>query len=136
MKSYLIAFILVFVAWFLTDFLIHGIILKSTYAATAALWRPEAEMNRGLATLVTAIAALAFTGIYGALINPKSMAAGIKFGMLYGLAAGVSMGLGSYCYMPISIGLALMWFVGTLIQMLIAGAIVGTAIKTSPPEAG
>lgn len=135
MKSYLIAFILVFVAWFLTDFLIHGIILKSTYAATAALWRPEAEMNSGLATLVTAIAALAFTGIYGALINPKSMAAGIKFGMLYGLAAGVSMGLGSYCYTPISIGLALMWFVGTLIQMVIAGAIVGTAIKTSPPEA-
>ncbi len=135
MKSYLIAFIMVFVAWFLTDFLIHGIILKATYAETAALWRPEAEINHGLSTLVTAIVALAFTGIYGALVNPKSMAAGLKFGMLYGLAAGVSMGIGSYCYMPISIGLALTWFVGSFIQMLIAGAIVGTLIKTSLPEA-
>jgi hypothetical protein len=60
------------------------------------------------------------------------MATGLKFGMLYGLAAGVSMGIGSYCYMPISIGLALTWFVGSLMQMMVAGAIVGAVIKSSP----
>lgn len=135
MKSYLIAFILVFVAWFALDFVIHQIILAATYQATAELWRPKNEMKAGLGIVVTAFVALAFTGIYGALVNPKSLSTGIKYGMLYGLAAGASMGFGSYCYMPIPVSLALTWFAGTLVQMTLAGAIVGAIIRSSPAQA-
>lgn len=112
--------------------MIHGIILGPTYPATSNLWRPENEMKAGLGTLVSAFVAFAFTGIYGAFVNPKSLSAGLKYGMLYGLAAGASMGFGSYCYMPIPVGLTLTWFVGTLVKMILAGALVGAFIKSTP----
>jgi hypothetical protein len=37
--------IAVFLAWFLMDFVIHGVILASSYAATPSLWRPMHEMK-------------------------------------------------------------------------------------------
>ena len=34
-----------FVGVWITDFLIHGVWLQSTYKETMSLWRPEAEMR-------------------------------------------------------------------------------------------
>ena len=41
----ILAVVAVFVGVWLTDFLIHGVWLQSTYKETASLWRPEAEMQ-------------------------------------------------------------------------------------------
>ena len=45
-KRLIIAIVIVFIAIFATDFLIHGVWLKSDYAASASLWRPESEMQK------------------------------------------------------------------------------------------
>ena len=128
-KRILIAIVAIFLTWSVLDFVIHGVLLQSTYEATAALWRPMEEMKMGLMYLVTLLFTSCFVLIYAMLISDKSMAAGIKYGVLFGLAMGVSMGFGSYSYMPIPYTLAFTWFAGSLVESIVAGAIVGAIVK-------
>jgi hypothetical protein len=73
-KKLLLAVLILFVTWSVLDFLIHGMILRSTYQETPELWRPMEEMKMGLMYVVTAVYAAAFVGIYAFLIQPKSLA--------------------------------------------------------------
>jgi hypothetical protein len=63
------------------DFVIHGILLKPAYDATASLWRPMEEMNMPLMYLVTLVFALCFALIYQ-MIERKSLGVGIRYGLL------------------------------------------------------
>jgi hypothetical protein len=58
------------------------------------------------------------------------VAAGAKYGLVYGLAAGISMGFGSYLYMPIPYSLAWGWFLGCLVESIIGGALAGWIIRS------
>ena len=129
MKRILMATVAIFITWSIMDFVIHGILLKPTYDATASLWRPMEEMNMPLMYLVILIFTACFVLIYQ-MIERKSLATGIKYGLLFGIAAGVSMGLGSYSYMPIPMSLAWGWLGGTLVELLVAGVIVGMLVKS------
>ncbi|MBM2835241.1 MAG: hypothetical protein HW406_2402 [Candidatus Brocadiaceae bacterium] len=130
LKRTFLAVVVVFIAWSILDFIIHGLLLKSTYEATASLWRPMHEMNMTLMHFVTLVFTVCFVLIYGFLIGKKSLVSGIKFGVLFGLATGISMGFGSYSYMPIPLTLAWSWFFGSLIEAIAAGAIVGAIMKS------
>ncbi len=129
LKQTLWAVVSVFISWSILDFLIHEILLKSTYQATADLWRPVDDMNMPLMAVVTLVFSICFVSIYQYLINPKSLATGVKYGLIFGLATGVSMGFGSYCYMPIPLSLAISWFVASLVELTIAGTLVGLLVK-------
>lgn len=129
MKRILMATVAIFIAWSVMDFVIHGILLKPTYDATASLWRPMEEMNMPLMYLVILICTACFVMIYQ-MIERKSLATGIKYGLLFGIAFGVSMGLGSYSYMPIPMSLAWGWLGGMLVELLVAGVIVGLLVKS------
>lgn len=129
LKRTVLAVVAVFVAWSILDFILHGVLLQPTYMATASLWRPMEEMNMPLMYFVTLVVSTSFVLIYGLLVGQKSLVAGIEFGVLFGLASGISMGFGSYSYMPIPLMLAWSWFFGSLIQAIAAGAIVGAIIK-------
>lgn len=125
LKQTLWSVIAIFLSWSVLDFLIHSVMLQSTYQATAALWRPETEMKMALMSAVTLVFSISFVMIYSYLISPKTVASGIKYGLILGVATGTSMGFGSYCYMPIPVGLAFSWFFATLLELSLAGAIVG-----------
>jgi hypothetical protein len=127
-KRTILAVVAVFIAWSILDFILHGLLLHSTYEATANLWRPMNQMNMPLMYFVTLVVTVCFVLIYGLLIGQKSLAAGIRFGALFGLATGISMGFGSYSYMPIPLTLAWSWFLGSWIEAIAAGAIVGKII--------
>ena len=129
-KRIFIAVVAVFIAWSILDYLIHGVFLQETYKATASLWRPMEEMNMPLMYVVTLAYTACFVLIYSMFVAEKSLATGIRFGAMFGLAAGISMGFGSYTYMPIPISLAITWFSGTLVEAVVAGALVGAIIKT------
>jgi len=124
------AVVTVCIAWSILDFILHGLILRSTYQATANLWRPMDQLNMPLMYFVTLIFAACFVLIYGFLVGRKSLATGIRFGALFGLATGISMGFGSYIYMPIPLTLAWSWFFGSWIEAIAAGAIVGAIMKS------
>lgn len=129
-KRIILAVVIVFIAWAILDYVLHGLILRSTYEATASLWLPMDQMNMPLMYVVTLLYTACFVLIYGILVGQKSMKSGIIFGALYGLAAGISMGMGTYTTMPIPLILALSWFIGTWVEAIVAGAIVGAIVKS------
>ena len=129
----LLAIVAVFIAWSALDFVIHGVLLASTYEATAELWRPMDEMNMPLMYSVTLVFTVCFVLIYALLVERRSLTSGILYGTLFGLATGVSMGFGSYSYMPIPLLLAWSWFFGMLVEAIVAGVLVGAILK---PDAG
>lgn len=129
MKRGILAVVAVYVTWFVLDMVIHVGLLGEAYRATAELWRPEAEMKMGLMQVVSIIAATGFVSIYALLISKKSMASGLKFGLLYGIAAGVGMGYGTYSVMPIPYSMALIWFLGTVVEAAAAGLVTAAIVK-------
>ncbi|NOX90024.1 MAG: hypothetical protein GXO77_13475 [Calditrichaeota bacterium] len=133
MKKAILAVIAVFVGWIILDFIIHVLILGPTYEATKELWRPEGEMKMWLMYLVSLLSAIFFVWIYYQLI-PKSFKNGLIYGILFGLATGISMGYGTYSVQPIPYVLALGWFLGTVVETTVAGALVGWIVTEEKTE--
>lgn len=129
LKQTILAVAAVFVTWSILDFVVHGVLLDPAYQATASLWRPMDEMNMTLMYAVTLAATACFVMLYRHLVSRKSLTAGIQLGALFGLAAGISMGFGSYCYMPIPLSLAWSWFFESLASGVAGGALVGVLMK-------
>ena len=129
LKNTILSIVAIFIAWAILDYVIHGMMLQQTYAATAQLWRPMDEMKVPLMYLVTLAYITCFVLIYAIFIRNKSLFTGVKFGALYGTAAGISMGFGSFSYMPIPLSLAFSWFAGMLVESVVAGALVGLILK-------
>ena len=134
MKKIVLGSLAVFVAWFVLDFIIHGLLLGETYKATAELWRPQAEMKMGVMQVVRLIAAVTFTLIY-VLVKPKSVGVGLKYGLLFGVAVGIGMGYGTYSVMPIPYSLAHSWFWASIGPSAVAGVIVGLILRDDPSRA-
>ena len=128
-KKILLGGLAVFVAWEILDFVIHGLILGSTYATLPNLFRPQGEMKMGLMVVVVLIAALAFAAAYAWFVNPKSLATGVKYGLVLGFAAGIAMGYGSYASMPVPYIVALVWFLSSWFEYTVAGLLAGLIIK-------
>ncbi len=128
-KRIILGGIVVFVAWAVVDFIVHGVVLKGLYEATASLWRPMAEMKMGVMYVASLIAAFAFAAVYAYLVRPKSLTAGVTYGLLFGIGTGVSMGYGAYSMMPIPYAMAFAWFAGTLVDAVLGGLLLGLVVK-------
>jgi hypothetical protein len=116
-------------AWNILDAILHGVILCRAYRQMAALWRPFGEMKLGLIRLVELVAAITFVAIYALLISPKGMGAALRYGLLYGIGAGVSMGYSSYAAMPITHEIACAWFAGSVVESVAGALLVGAIIR-------
>lgn len=128
-KRILLGTVAVFVLWSILDFIIHGMFLRSAYESTASLWRPMGEMKMGVLYLSVFIAALAFSAIYGCLVDRKTLGSGLKYGVLFGIAVGVGMGYGTYSVMSIPYCMALTWFLGSILEAGLGGLVLGIIIR-------
>lgn len=128
-KKTLLAILAVFVAWTAGDFVIHGLILGPTYQETANLWRPTAEMKMGLIRVVVLISSAVFVLIYARFVSDKSVKTAVKYGLLFGIGAGVSMGYGTYAVVAMPYKIALTWFLGTVGETTLGGFIAGLILK-------
>lgn len=131
--SFLLPAIAVFITIFVFEWVFHGILMKSSYEATAALWRPEAAMQSMFWVCITrqAVMALAIAALY---VCSKGLCAdmtcktsrtkkGLKFGFLVGLLLGISQ-FGAYAYLPIPLNLALSWLGGEIVLGLLIGLVL------------
>ena len=132
-----LAMLAVFVAWSILGYVLHGVILTSTYAATPQLWRPMADYKLTLGYLVTILSAICFVVVYAQWITDKQLKTGLLYGLVFGIGSGVSMGYGSYAVMPIPYTLALCWFGGMVVNGVAGGAIVALILRgdTRPARA-
>src|SRR4030095_1410352 len=120
-KQVLFSVLAIFIAWLILRSLLHRFLLRPTYEATAGLWRPEDQLNIPLIYFVMFVLIVSFVLFYGFLIDQKSLASGIRFGAIFGLFIGVSVGFGTYIHMPIPLILAWSWFLGGWIKAIVAG---------------
>ena len=131
LKKILLATLAVFVLWSLLDMILHYVLLAPMYEETSRLWRPTEEMKMHVMYLVGLIVSFCFSAIYAWLIHPKSIRHALLYGFIFGLAAGTSMGYGSYSSMPIPYGLALAWFLGVTVESILGGLLLGLMVR--PP---
>ena len=134
MKRGILAVVAVFATFVILDYIIHGIILMSTYQATAHLWRGPEEMILWVMYLSTLVFSIIFVYIYARFFAKKGTGTGVMYGLLMGLAMGTSMGIGSFSVMPIPCNIALTWFLGCIVEMALAGLWLGLIVKEKEAE--
>ncbi len=129
LRKLLLPTLVITVVWAVLDFIMHGLILRSQYLATPALWRPMGETKMGVMYFAVFISALAFAAIWYRFVRPKNAANALLYGVWFGLGHGIAFGYGAYAVMPIPYTMALTWFLGTIVQGAVAGVICGAIVK-------
>ena len=72
-KKFIIAWIVIFVAWFLGSFVVHGVVLRSDYMQLTNLFRPEGDQQKYFPLMILAHVILsgALVWIYARGAEPK-----------------------------------------------------------------
>ena len=87
-KKFIIAWIVIFVAWFAGSFVVHGVLLHDDYMNLMNLFRPEADAQKYMPLMVLAHVLLsgALVWIYARGAEAKSwLPQGIRFGVAVAL---------------------------------------------------
>ena len=137
-KKFWIAFIVVFVVFEATNYLIHGVILSSTYESEGIkkVFRTAEEMDAKMWIMwVTDIIwAFFFTFIFVKGYENKGIMEGIKYGIYMGIFFSLVVAYRNYTVLPIPYYLALQWFVYGLIQCIIVGITAAAIYKPKEAE--
>ena len=133
LKRWALATVGAFAAIFATDFLIHHVWLGDFYGAHAQWWRPAADMEamRGLMFVSQALLAALLTFIYMKGYEPAKagVGQGFRFGVLMGLLLAVPSTLMHIVVYPYPATLVLSWLIGTLVEVTLAGIMIGYIYK-------
>jgi hypothetical protein len=87
-KKFLIAWVVLFVAWLIGSFVVHGLLLHSDYMQLTSLFRAEGDQQKyfPLMLLAHVILSGAFVWIYARGVEAKPwMAQGVRFGVVVAL---------------------------------------------------
>ena len=125
-KRLIISIIVVFVAVWMTDFVIHAVWLAPTYAETKELWRTEAEMMKRMPFMFLgqAIVAIGFTTIYAAFVAEKrSMSSTLLYALCVAMLVGGSNVI-MYAVQPFPGLLVVKWFSAAVVQMILLSIIL------------
>jgi len=123
----------VFIFVFFYEYLIHGFCLEGIYAQTPELWRTCEAMSDKMHFMLLSqfLYAASFTLFYAYLSKKtNTLFNGIKYGAFVGVILS-SIQIGKYAYLPISFELMACWVIVTLIESLLAGAILSIICKCS-----
>jgi len=103
MKRFVIAWIVIFVAWFAGSYVVHGVLLHGDYASLPNLFRSESDAQGFFPLMILAHVLLAgsFVWIYARGAEAKPWAAqGIRFGIAIALLTVVPLYLIYYVVQP------------------------------------
>jgi hypothetical protein len=134
-KKFFIGWVVIFIAWFLGSYVVHGVLLHDDYMTLSTLFRPEADAQAYFPFMILAHVILsgAFVWIYARGAEAKSwLPQGLRFGLAVALLTVVPTYMIYYVVQPMP-GMTVVKqtiFDGTLI--LILGAIVAFVYRDSP----
>jgi hypothetical protein len=83
-KRFLLAWLVLFIAWFIGSFVVHGVLLHADYAALPNLFRKEAEAQNFFPLMILAhiLLAGAFVWIYQRGVEAKPwLGQGVRYGI-------------------------------------------------------
>ena len=132
-KKFWLTFIVIFILLEVLGFLVHGVLLKSTYQMeeVKAVFRPEAEMmsNMWIIWVTDFVWSFFFVFFFAKGYEGKGIMEGIRFGFYIGLFWGLVWAYQSYAFLPMPYSLAFQWFIYAMITSLILGAVASMVYK-------
>jgi uncharacterized membrane protein YvlD (DUF360 family) len=141
-KRLLLTALVVYILLEVLNYLVHGVILASTYQMEEIkeAFRPEAEMNSmmWITYLVDIVWAFFFAFFFAKGYEGRGIMEGLRFGFYIGLFWGLVSAYSYYTAIAIPASLAFQWFISTLIVSLILGVAAAliykpaTATQTEP----
>ena len=126
-KKFIIGWIVIFIAWFLGSYLIHGVLLHSDYAQLPNLFRTEADAQKYFPLMILAhlILSGALVWIYarGAEAKPW-VAQGVRFGIAVALLMAVPNYMIYFVVQPMPGDMVIKQIVYDGVLMVVLGVIV------------
>jgi hypothetical protein len=136
-KKFWIAFVVIFILLEITGYIVHVVILGSSYAADEikVIFKSQEAMESSMwiVWLTDLVWAFFFTFIFVKGYENKGIMEGIKFGIYIGLFYSFVIAYQSYWMYPLPYSLTLQWFIYGLIQSVIFG--VAAALIYKPKTA-
>lgn len=129
LKRYIAASLAVFVVSLVLGYLIHGVILKSTYDSMAGVWRPDMQSKLWIEWLVGFLTSFLFVYIFAKGYEDKGMLEGVRFGLIIGLFVSIPMAYGTYVIVAIPYYLALEWFLYGTASWILMGITAALVYK-------
>jgi hypothetical protein len=132
-KRFWLAVVAVIVLLFITDWIVHGGILLSTYESEgvkeAFRTMDDMQSKMWITYVLYIVWAYFFTFIFVKGYENKGIMEGVKFGVYIGLFYSFVSSYGNYTLYPVPYSLALQWFIFGLIQCVIFGIAVALIYK-------
>lgn len=126
-KKFVVAWIVLFVGWMASSFVVHGALLGADYAKLANLFRSEADSQQyfPLMLLSHLLLAGAFAWIYAQGVQAKPwLAQGLRFGVAVALLTAIPTYTIYYVVQPMPAMLVIKQIVFVTVQTLILGVVV------------
>jgi len=126
-KKFVIAWIVLLIAWFVGSFVVHGVLLRSDYMHLTNLFRVEGEQQKyfPLMCLAHVILSGAFAWIYARGVEAKPwLAQGVRFGVAVALLTTVPTYMIYFVVQPMPGEVVIKQIVFDGILMVILGTIV------------
>jgi hypothetical protein len=133
-KKLIIAWIVLFVAWMVGSFVVHGVLLRSDYMQLTNLFRPESDQQKYLPLMLLAHVMLsgAFVWIYARGVEAKPwMAQGVRFGVAVALLAIVPIYIIYFVVQPMPGDVVVKQIIFDGILMVILGTVVAWLYRDS-----
>jgi hypothetical protein len=138
-KRFFLAWLVVFIAWFIGSFIVHGVLLHADYAQLSNLFRKEAEAQNFYPLMILAhvIMSGAFVWIYARGVEAKPwLGQGIRYGVAIVLLTTVPLYLIYYVVQPMPGATVVKQIVFEAILLLILGAIAAFMYRDATVKPG
>ena len=138
-KRFFLAWLVVFIAWFIGSFIVHGVLLHADYAQLSNLFRKEAEAQNFLPLMILAhvIMSGAFVWIYARGVEPKPwLGQGLRYGVAIILLTTVPLYLIYYVVQPMPGATVVKQILFDGILVLILGAIAAFMYRDTSVKPG
>lgn len=127
-KRFLIAWVVVFIAWFLGSFLVHGVLLGPDYKALGPLFRSDADAQQYFPLMALAHVMLsgAFVWIYARGVEAKPwLGQGVRFGIAVAFLTSIPTYLIYFVVEPMPGGVVAKQIIFDSVLLVVLGAITG-----------
>ena|SRR5438067_1893957 len=138
-KRFFLAWLVIFVVWFIGSFIVHGVMLHADYAQLSNLFRKESEAQNFFPLMILAhvIMSGAFVWIYARGAEPKPwLGQGIRYAVAIILLTTVPLYLIYYVVQPMPGAIVVKQIVYDGILVLILGAIAAFIYRDTSVKPG
>ncbi len=136
-KKFIIAWVVIFIAWMAGDIVVHGVLLHDDYAKLTNLFRSEADAQKYLPLMILAhvILAGALVWIYSRGVEAAPwLPQGLRFGLAIALLTIVPTYIIYYVVQPMPSAVVVKQIVFDGILILILGAITAFVYRQPVPR--